>query len=250
MKLVVDRAWLRCNRGSSPSRLTVLSANHGFADDAPIATIQDCAPMTNIAPFGMCLSIANPDVARATSAALGVLTPQPCVPKTSAPWTPGSSFAELNGLPLLTDTSKCTCQWAGTIEVADSGQFFASLEQGAAGEGPFEGVEVGESAGASAIPTARRVSLPPWIRLPRGYAIAHQFVCSVTERPIADVRWRIRSRIDGAIIAEGVTGDDGFVVADVPEHGDYPIEYDLPTASPSDEANTMVDASTIERLVD
>jgi hypothetical protein len=75
----------------------------------------------NIAPFGMCQSLANPQVAAATSAAMGTLTPQPCVPATAGPWSPGSSIVTLNGVPALTADSKCMCTWAGTIEVVDPG---------------------------------------------------------------------------------------------------------------------------------
>ena len=38
-----------------------------------------------------CNSPSNPMVAAATTAALGVLTPMPCIPMTIAPWMPGSS---------------------------------------------------------------------------------------------------------------------------------------------------------------
>ena len=88
----------------------------------PAATIQDFKPNVNIMPFGMCQSLANPQVASATSAAMGVLTPQPCVPMTTAPWTPGASKTMINNQPALTDSSTCTCNWAGTISITNPGQ--------------------------------------------------------------------------------------------------------------------------------
>ncbi|MDR1268431.1 MAG: DUF4280 domain-containing protein, partial [Planctomycetaceae bacterium] len=54
------------------------------------ATILDNKPIVNLATFGVCSSLANPMVAVATAAALGVLTPMPCIPATVAPWAPGS----------------------------------------------------------------------------------------------------------------------------------------------------------------
>ena len=81
-KLVVKGAQLTCSMGTSPAALTVLPPNMTTGDDNDAANIQDMQPMVNIAPFGMCQSMANPQVAAATAAAQGVLTPQPCMPMT------------------------------------------------------------------------------------------------------------------------------------------------------------------------
>ncbi|MFO0555524.1 MAG: DUF4280 domain-containing protein [Polyangiaceae bacterium] len=120
-KLVVLGATLKCSQGLAPSTLTVVPAVASDVGEKPVATIMDNKPMTNIAPFGMCQSPANPQVAAATSAAGGVLTPQPCVPVVAAPWAPGSAVTTLSEMPVLTDDSKCMCNWAGTIEITNSG---------------------------------------------------------------------------------------------------------------------------------
>ncbi|MFZ9811939.1 MAG: DUF4280 domain-containing protein, partial [Burkholderiaceae bacterium] len=88
----------------------------------PAANIMDHIPMLNIPPFGMCQSLANPTVAAATAAALGVLTPMPCIPATPAPWIPGSPTVTLGGMPALQDSSKLNCLWAGVISVSQPGQ--------------------------------------------------------------------------------------------------------------------------------
>ena len=49
----------------------------------------------------MCISPANPVVAAATTAALGVLTPQPCIPITIAPWLPGAVTVLTGNKPSL-----------------------------------------------------------------------------------------------------------------------------------------------------
>ena len=118
-KLVVHGATLACSMGSSPSSLSVLPTNETYGGAAPAATVQDMKPVVNLAPFGMCKSPINPEVSAATSAAAGVLTPQPCVPAAAGPWTPGSkSVAITGGGPaMLSDACKCVCQWGGTIQV-------------------------------------------------------------------------------------------------------------------------------------
>ncbi|HET9395712.1 MAG TPA: DUF4280 domain-containing protein, partial [Nitrospiraceae bacterium] len=96
--------------------------NRTFADNQPEATILDHIPMVNIMPFGMCMTPSNPQVAAATSAALGVLTPQPCIPVTSTPWTPGAPTVLIASLLALDNISTCNCMWGGVITVADPGQ--------------------------------------------------------------------------------------------------------------------------------
>ncbi len=87
-KVVVYGAKLKCSEGTAPSSLTVPSKSTS-SDDLLNATVMDHVPMTNIAPCGMCKTLANPMVASATSAANGVLTPVPCEPVVPAPPAPG-----------------------------------------------------------------------------------------------------------------------------------------------------------------
>ncbi len=68
-------------------------------------------------PFGMCKSSANPQVAAATAAAQGVLTPMPCMPVVNAPWTPGTPGLTVLEQTALSADSTCQCAWTGTIEV-------------------------------------------------------------------------------------------------------------------------------------
>ena len=120
-KLVINGAKLKCSEGMAPSSLTVLPTAGTDADEQPAATVNDNKPMVNIAPFGMCKTQANPQVAAATSAAQGVLTPQPCIPVIAAPWSPGSSVVTIAEQKALTDDSTCKCNWTGTIEITDPG---------------------------------------------------------------------------------------------------------------------------------
>ncbi|HZR18363.1 MAG TPA: DUF4280 domain-containing protein [Verrucomicrobiae bacterium] len=124
-QLVTTGAMMMCTFGMAPSTLNVLPTNKTMAG-APAATIMDCAPMVNIPPFGMCMSIANPTVAAATAAALGVLTPMPCIPVT-APWVPGSATVMIGGMPALNNTSTCMCSWGGVIQIGFPGQVTTSI---------------------------------------------------------------------------------------------------------------------------
>lgn len=115
---VCGGAQLMCSFGAAPSALNVLPVNKALTS-APLANIMDNKPMVNIMPFGMCTSLANPAVASATAAALGVLTPMPCVPVTTAPWAPGSPTVLIAGSPALNNTSKLMCAWAGVIQIVN-----------------------------------------------------------------------------------------------------------------------------------
>lgn len=119
---VVNGAQLMCTFGAAPSVLTVLPVNCVMDNSVPAANIMDHVPMMNIMPFGVCMSIANPEVASATAAALGVLTPMPCIPATSAPWVPGAPTVMIANMPALDNTSKCMCNWAGVISILMPGQ--------------------------------------------------------------------------------------------------------------------------------
>lgn len=119
-KLVVQGAPLKCTQGLSPSTL-VLQPELATAAGKPVATVMGFLPMANIPPFGMCRSLANPQVAAATAAAQGALTPQPCIPVITAPWSPGSGVASIEGRKLLTNDSTCSCRWAGQISISDPG---------------------------------------------------------------------------------------------------------------------------------
>lgn len=123
---VVDGATLMCSFGTTPSVMGVLPQNVSW-NTTPAATILDHVPMTNIRSFGMCLSLANPQVAAATSAALGVLTPQPCIPCTATPWQPGVPDSTLCGAPILNDISTLQCNWGGVITVIDAGQITTTV---------------------------------------------------------------------------------------------------------------------------
>ena len=115
-------AMLQCTFGMAPSSLVVTPENKLLTSNMPAATIMDHVPMKNILPFGMCQSLANPMVASATAAALGVLTPMPCIPATSSPWVPGAPTVLVANKPALNNTSKLMCNWAGVISINFPGQ--------------------------------------------------------------------------------------------------------------------------------
>jgi hypothetical protein len=124
---VVNGATIMCTFGAAPGTLVVLPANRVVDAGQPAATIQDMVPMENITGFGMCMSPSNPEVAAATAAALGVLTPMPCVPVTTAPWTPGAATVTVGGIPALDNASQCMCTWGGVITVSVPGQVTVEL---------------------------------------------------------------------------------------------------------------------------
>ena len=119
---VCSTAQLQCSMGSSPSSLTVLPIRTIKLSHKPQANIFDNKPIVNIAPFGLCRSMANPTVASATAAAMGALTPMPCIPNTNVPWTNGKTDVLLQGQPALLSSCQLMCMWAGNIKINSCGQ--------------------------------------------------------------------------------------------------------------------------------
>lgn len=119
---VVMGASMQCSFGAAPSSLVVLPVSRTNASNVPAANIMDNAPIVNIPPFGMCSSLSNPTVASATTAALGVLTPMPCVPVTTAPWAPGAPTVMIGNQPALDNNCKLMCNWGGVIQIVSPGQ--------------------------------------------------------------------------------------------------------------------------------
>jgi Domain of unknown function (DUF4280) len=115
-------ATLQCSLGLAPSSLVVLPVNRVTTNQVPDANILDNQPLVNIMPFGMCTSPANPAVASATAAAMGVLTPMSCIPVTPAPWTPVAPTVLIAGSPALDDTSQLMCAWGGMIGIVSPGE--------------------------------------------------------------------------------------------------------------------------------
>ena len=108
---VVNTALCTCSFGAAPIPLMVSSQQTVMMGGQLAATIMD----NKFPSFGMCSCPANPSVAAATAAALGVLTPMPCVPATVAPWVPGCPTVLVGGKPLLNNSSKLMCAMAASF---------------------------------------------------------------------------------------------------------------------------------------
>ncbi len=121
--VAVAGAQCMCSFGTAPCNLQVTSQTTVLAEGKPVATIQDMKPYVNLQPFGMCSSLANPAVAAATAAALGVLTPQPCTMTPAGTWIPSNPKAMAGGCPCLTNEATLMCGLgAGTIRIMMPGQ--------------------------------------------------------------------------------------------------------------------------------
>lgn len=114
-QLVVTGTPMSCSFGTAPSVFVALPASLTTAMKLMAGTVNDIAPIVNIPPFLLCQSLMNPTVAAATAAALGVLTPMPCLPVIAGPWSPGSSAAKLAKQKALTKGSTCKCAYGGSI---------------------------------------------------------------------------------------------------------------------------------------
>ena len=122
-EVVVNGAMITCSFGSNPSELMVTSQSKCMVCGRPAATIMDAKPGVNISSFGLCSSLLNPQVASATAAALGVLTPQPCGFIPGGTWSADKSKIILAGKPVLCNSSRLICGMGqGVITVTTTGQ--------------------------------------------------------------------------------------------------------------------------------
>lgn len=114
----VNGCTVSCIFGSAPGQLVAAQATC-LGNGIPMATIKD----VTIPPLGLCSSLANPAVASATTAALGVLTPQPCTCVPAGTWTPGKPSVMVGGVPALSTDSKLMCGLGmGQISINAPGQ--------------------------------------------------------------------------------------------------------------------------------
>ena len=121
--VVVSGAKLMCPFGTMPATLIATSQLMTLGNSKPIATIMDIQFGSNITTFGMCSSLANPQVAAATAAALGVLTPQPCSMVPAGPWQATKPTVLIGGKPVLTQGSMLICGMGmGQISIISPGQ--------------------------------------------------------------------------------------------------------------------------------
>lgn len=121
-EMVVNGAMISCSGGASPGSLVVPPAV--VKATSPAGTVMDFKPTNFGAGFVMCKSMTNPAVSAATSAALGVLTPQPCSVVALGPWSPGSAAVKVGTFKALvkSDTAKC---YGETITISSPGQTIA-----------------------------------------------------------------------------------------------------------------------------
>lgn len=121
--IVVSGGTAQCTFGTAPGNINATSQTMCFGCSKPVATIKDTAANVNITSFGMCTSLANPQVAAATAAALGVLTPQPCMLVAAGTWIPTNPAVLVGGAPCLTNDSQLICgNGMGTIVITSPGQ--------------------------------------------------------------------------------------------------------------------------------
>ncbi len=120
-------ASMMCSFGMAPSSLIVLPTNRVMTNNVPDANIMDHIPIVNVPPFGMCFAPTNPAFIAATSAALGVPTPVPCLPVLPTPWVTGAPTVLLGYMPTLDNTHILNCTWLGIITFVTPGEFTVNV---------------------------------------------------------------------------------------------------------------------------
>lgn len=115
--LMIQGTLLKCSFGNAPVPIMVLP-DKKVNSMLPVAVKSDHIPLLNILPFGMCSNPANPMVIAATAAAMGVLTPMPCIPCTTQDWSGACEKVKIKGKPALHMGSELKCLYGGSIRAA------------------------------------------------------------------------------------------------------------------------------------
>ncbi|MFM7042568.1 MAG: DUF4280 domain-containing protein [Planctomycetaceae bacterium] len=125
--LVNTGSMCLCNKGIAPMPLAA-GVPTVMASGTPSFNKLNATPLEAVPSFTMCTSTSNPEVAAATSAAMGVLTPMPCVPVIpTMQWSGTSTVVNIAGQPAVTDKSSITCQWGGTIKIITTANLTVKL---------------------------------------------------------------------------------------------------------------------------
>ncbi|OBY76392.1 hypothetical protein BBG47_27385 [Paenibacillus sp. KS1] len=112
---VVAGATIKCNCGSSTSRLKVEKSHGVYIRGKVQLNVNDYKPNANIESFGLCSSRANPDVQRAGG-------PVRCNPNVATSWIYGKKDMLVGKQPALLNISQNSCMYQGTIRIVDNGQ--------------------------------------------------------------------------------------------------------------------------------
>ncbi len=126
-QVVVTGGTCMCSFGTAPGTIIATAQAGVKIEGKPVAILQDVG-QTNITPFAMCTSLANPQVAAATAAALGVLTPQPCMLSAAGTWVSANPAKKFCGQPCVTTDCQLICaNGMGTIKIVFPGQLKVSI---------------------------------------------------------------------------------------------------------------------------
>jgi len=125
--LVCSGAKLWCTYGDSEGTLVVQQPTTVMCENKPTASANDCTHTTSVTPCGFCHSLTNPNVASATAAAFGSLTPMPCNPLPLV-WSNVSTTVLIGKSLALTNKSRLRCAYGGELTIANPGQFTVSAE--------------------------------------------------------------------------------------------------------------------------
>jgi Domain of unknown function (DUF4280) len=110
---VVQGAILKCDKGATPSLLSVTTHSSIRIEGKSVATIMDYLSGANIKPFSIC-----------------AVTGNACAPVTLMPWSPGEPSIPLvpSIFPILSNVSVLPCAVGGIIQILSAGQTTVSID--------------------------------------------------------------------------------------------------------------------------